>query len=290
LPAAHRSLLLFVAALIDLVGCDAASSANSREADTPNQQAAEIIVSCEPWERVPIEGTKAVLVNNVWNEQWANGQAHSQCLRKQPEAGGFRYGWRWEWPAYRPYSSYAAPEALIGWKAWDGGSSTTTELPKRLAALRALKLGFGVEVAADATYNLNATMWLTRSDVAKAEIDPTDITNEVMVWFKNPGGLGGGGESDGTVTLGGLTFDVSHIVNHSDDSGGTPHTWTMVTYISQTDADQADFDLNLVLLDVVQKGLAESSFAVGGVELITEIFGGAGSLWLDRFDVTVETL
>lgn len=247
----------------------------------------ETVISCQSWHREPIPGTQNVLVNNTWNEQYAMGEPWTQCLLRRETAAGAQFGWRWDWPPYKPYQSYAAPEALFGWKAWDGGASTTPDLPKRIHAISRLNLDFAVEVVADDTHNLNATMWLTRSDVASAERNPSDITAEIMVWFHNPAGLGGGNTSDGSVTLGDLTFDVSHIVNHGDGSGNSPNTWTMITYISDTSQLATSFDLALVLQDSVAKGLVEPEHAVGGVELITEVFGGSGTLWLDRFDVAV---
>jgi hypothetical protein len=42
----------------------------------------------------------------------------------------------------------------------------------------------------------------------------------------------------------------------------------------------------LVLDDCISKGLVKATHAVGSVELITEIFGGKGELWLDHFGVT----
>jgi hypothetical protein len=71
-------------------------------------------ISCRPWYRQTLPGSDAVLVNNTWNEQWANGQAFSQCLRQRTHDGVVQYGWQWSWPRYRPYTSYAAPEALFG--------------------------------------------------------------------------------------------------------------------------------------------------------------------------------
>ena len=273
------------------VGCDHASK------NGPGLQAGgggggespadgETVISCESWHREPIPGTQNVLVNNTWNEQYADGEPWTQCLLRRETAAGPQFGWRWDWPSYKPYQSYAAPEALFGWKAWDGGASTTPDLPKRIAAMAALNLDFAVDIVADDTHNLNATMWLTRSDVATAERNPPDITAEIMVWFRNPAGLGGG-NSDGSVTLGDLTFDVSHIENHGDGSGNAPNTWTMITYISQTPLLSANFDLALVLQDCVAKGLVAPEHAVGGVELITEVFGGRGRLWMERFNVSV---
>jgi len=42
----------------------------------------------------------------------------------------------------------------------------------------------------------------------------------------------------------------------------------------------------LILDDAVRKRLVEPGQVVGGVELISEIFGGSGELWLERFQVT----
>ena len=44
-----------------------------------------------------------------------------------------------------------------------------------------------------------------------------------------------------------------------------------------------NFDLKLILDDAVNKGLVDPGHVVGGVELISEIFGGSGELWLERF-------
>jgi len=97
--------------------------------------------------------------------------------------------------------------------------------------------------------------------------------------------LGGGIEYDGQVTLGDIPFKVWHQVNQPDASGGTTHTWTMIIYEAQVDLHAAVFDLKLVLDDATQKALVDPTHAVGGVELITEVFGGSGELWLDRFEV-----
>jgi hypothetical protein len=245
------------------------------------------IISCTPWYREPLPASSGVLVNNTWNAGWANGQPYSQCLLRRTTACGTQVGWRWDWPEYRPYTSYAAPEVLYGWKPWDGGASTTPGLPARIDQLESLKVDFAVDLTADDTHNLNLTTWLMQSDVATPLPSPEGITNEIMVWFSNPARLGGGIPYDGVVTLDGLEFDVWHLENHSDDSGGSMHTWTMVIYASRESHLARRFDLKLVLDDVVQKGLAPSSAAVGGVELVTEVFGGSGELWLDRFLVDV---
>ncbi|HEY3494934.1 MAG TPA: hypothetical protein VGK73_09620 [Polyangiaceae bacterium] len=244
-------------------------------------------ISCEPWVRVPIGASESVLINNFWNEAWAEGKPYSQCLLRRTTDAGEQYGWNWSWPEYKPYSSYAAPEALFGWKAWDGGASTTTQLPRRIDAIESLELDFAAEVAAGATHNFNATMWITATDTASATKNPADIRSEIMVWFADPADLAGGTFDDGEVSIGGVDFHLWHVVNQPDASGGTTHTWTMLTYAAKNDRYRGSFDLKLVLNDAVERGLVEPEYAVGGVELITEVFGGSGELWLERFDVSV---
>lgn len=265
-------------------GCGDPVSAPSVDAE-PKETTSTI--SCEPWHREPVPGKPQVLVNNVWNEQWADGQPYSQCLLERSTPSGVEYGWSWAWPEYKPYSSYAAPEVLFGWKAWDGGASTSVDLPRRIDSIESMNVDFSVEIAADPTYNLNTTLWVTATGEVTQGPNPDDIRNEIMVWFKNPADLGGGITYDGDVTLGGFEFEVWHLVNQPDASGGTTHTWTMVIYAAKTDHDQVTFDLKLMLDDAVAKGLVDPTHTVGGVELITEIFGGSGELWLDHFDVDV---
>jgi len=43
----------------------------------------------------------------------------------------------------------------------------------------------------------------------------------------------------------------------------------------------------VLLDDAVERGFVDANHAVGGVELISEVFGGSGELWIERFDVRV---
>jgi hypothetical protein len=287
-----------LALILPALACATTSTPSAPDAGAstlPTDTAVEVpvstddVLSCQPWFRQAIAGTDGVLVNNLWNEQWAGGSPHSQCLLQRPKAdGSMQYGWRWDWPAYKPYTSYAAPEVLVGWKAWDGGKSTLVGMPRRIDALASLKVDFAVQIPSTTTptYNLNTTMWVTETDVATSQPNPSDIRNEIMVWFANPAGLGGGITYDGEVTLAGIVFDVWHLVNNPDASGVSTQTWTMIIYAARGDRQAVSFDLKLVLDDCISKGLVKATHAVGSVELITEIFGGKGELWLDHFGVT----
>jgi hypothetical protein len=246
------------------------------------------VLSCVDWYRYPIPNTNNVFINNVWNEQHAGTYPYRQCLTERNLGGGQQYGWSWDWPACDTSTSFAAPEVLFGRKAWDGGASTTPNLPKRIGAIQSLVVDFGVDVVADACYNLNTTMWLTQSDAAPTDPDPQDVTTEVMVRFNDAGNIGGCCALDGNVTLGGIAFEVWHQDAHADASGTTTYTWKMVIYENRTPITDTQFDLALVLQDMVSRGLVQSTNAVQGVELITEVSGGSGQLWLNRFNVTVQ--
>lgn len=244
-------------------------------------------ISCEPWHRVELPGSDAVLINNTWNEQWAQGKPWTQCLLRRTHNGVVQYGWRWSWPPFRPYSSYAAPEALFGWKAWDGGPSTTSLLPEKIDALQSLKVDFAVNLSAQGHYNLNTTLWLFhRKPVATWFREPDIISGQLMVWFAHEPREFGGLESAGKVTLDGVTFDVWYQRDHGDESGGSGQKWTMIVYVNRENSLRQDFDLKRVLDDAVSKGLVDPGHVVGGVELISEVSGGSGELWLERFQVT----
>jgi Glycosyl hydrolase family 12 len=259
---------------------DAGTGAGS-DAGTPDT------LSCTDWYRYPIPSSENVLINNVWNEQHAGTNPYRQCLTERNASEGVQYGWSWDWPACDTSTSFAAPEVVFGRKPWDGGLSTSSSLPKQVDAIQELLVDFGVEIVADACYNLNTTLWLTQSDTAPTDPDPQDVTTEVMVRFNDAGHLGGCCTLDGSVTLGGVPFQVWHQDGHADASGTTTYTWKMVIYESGTPLTDAQFDLALVLKDLVSRGLVQSTNAVQGVELITEVSGGSGHLWLDRFNVVV---
>ncbi len=278
--------MTFVAAAAD-AGCGGACSLDAGAGGAPDAGTGEVL-SCMDWYRDPIPNTEDVLINNVWNAQHAGSFPYRQCLTDRDAAGGEQYGWSWDWPACDTSTSFAAPEVMFGRKPWDGGASTSPALPKQIGAVQGLVVDFGVDVAADPCFNLNTTMWLTQSDAAPADPDPQDVTTEVMVRFDDAAHLGGCCTLDGTVTLGGATFQVWHQDDHADASGGTTYTWTMVIYESTTPITAARFDLALVLKDMVSRGLVPATNAVQGVELISEVSGGSGQLWLDHFDVAVQ--
>jgi hypothetical protein len=81
-------------------------------------------------------------------------------------------------------------------------------------------------------------------------------------------------------------------MRRSENGGSTDYRptqkWTMIIYAAREDLQAVSFDLKLVLDDCVKRGLVEATHSVGVVELITEIFGGKGALWLDDFGVTVK--
>jgi hypothetical protein len=176
---------------------------------------------------------------------------------------------------------------LFGRKPWDGGDSTTPDLPRRIDALPSLLLDYDLQIMAGPSYNLNATMWLTQTEAAPATPDPQNVVAEVMVRFNNPLAISGGHVADGQASLGGTQFKVSHQDGHADASGGSSYTWKMVVYEALSSSLTGRFDLALVLQDMLAKGLAKAQNAVQGVELITEVSGDKGEVWLSRFAVSV---
>lgn len=266
-------------------GCTGGACSVDAGTETGLDAGAGEILSCMDWYRYPIPSTENVLINNVWNAQHAGAYPYRQCLMERDVGGAAQYGWSWDWPSCDTSTSFAAPEIMFGRKPWDGGASTSLGLPRQIDAIAGLVVDFGVEVVADACYNLNTTLWLTQSDAAPADPDPQDVTTEVMVRFNDAGHIGGCCTLDGNVTLGGVAFQVWHQDGHADASGTTGYTWTMVIYESGNAITDTQFDLALVLKDMVSRGLVQATNAVQGVELITEVSGGS-----DRSGSTDSTL
>jgi len=57
-------------------------------------------------------------------------------------------------------------------------------------------------------------------------------------------------------------------------------------YVSRENSLRRSFDLKLILDDAARKRLVDPGHVGGGGELISEILGGSGQLWLERFRVT----
>lgn len=231
----------------------------------------------------------AVLTNNVWNPQPAGSFPHEQCVRGRDTAAGPQYGWRWKWPSPGQAGSvFSNPALVYGLKPWLAGSTTDPRLPAAVATLAEFSLAFDLESGSNGVHNTVATLWLTRARRSSPDPNPGEISTTVMVWAHDKG-MTPAGTLVGSVTAGGLVFDVYYAPSVGDPAA---YTWKYVAYrLRGGKLDVATtFDLKALLADAVSRGYVSASEYVASVEIGNEIQGGSGYTWLRSVQLRLGSL
>ena len=260
-----------MAGCVPVAGDDMA--AGSEVAPAPRSAPDEPQAHCADWTELTDSGL--IYQNNVWGK--GDLVDYEQCLLTRTVDGMVEYGWRWQWPAGSGRVK-AYPEVIYGHKPWNK-ASTTPFLPARLASIRKLSIAYAVELSAQGAYNLAYDIWVTGS-VPPA---PDTITHEVMIW------LAGTFEAQprrflaGRVMVDGATYDLYLHPEFHGESGAD-----YIAFVSREARLQGTIDVRRFLDYLVEHDHVPGDHYVAAVELGSEVVDGAGELWLQRFEVTVE--
>jgi hypothetical protein len=225
-----------------------------------------------------LETSLGRFTNNVWNKQAAGQAPYRQCIRSRKAAAGQEFGWSWEWPA-RGTAFVSFPAVVMGWKPWNGGTSTRPELPVRADEIRVMRLSYTIQTSARGRHNLAAAIWLTRTGKTQRDANPTDISADINIWTDgfemNPTG-----KQLGNVTIGGTAFEVWNSQNMGDASGANAARWNHVVYRSTSRQVSASLDIKGIIDDAVARGLVSPQHYVSSIELGNEIMSGRGETWI----------
>jgi len=177
------------------------------------------------------------------------------------------------------------PSFFIG--SYSGNSTAGSNLPKQVSALTKVPTVLSTNAKSKGTSNYNASydVWFTASGAPLSSFDysPGPGGAYLMVWLFMPSDRqprGGGPHARGQ-KVGSLpgTWDVWV------DSSNPP----CISYVSTTQIETLDFDLNQVIQDAVTKGYGITSsmylsIIFGGFE----VWGGADGLQLEAFCASVQ--
>ena len=270
------STALLCLALFLLAGCETA-----KEPLPISSDAAGVSTYCRDWAR--LQHAEFLYENNVWGQGAISGGDRLQCLLKRVVEGNVQYGWRWQWPR-RGGNVKAYPEVIYGYKPWST-YSTTANLPRRITEINELTVAYDVSMRARGRYNLAFDIWVTDND----RPTPSAITHEIMIWVGERAHAfepeqGGPVKR---VTIGGAMYDL--------------HIRPRAEWLAEHDAPDVGFiafnalkaqlsgviDLKEFLDYLTENGNLPADGYVASVELGNEVVHGAGELWLNGYEISV---
>ncbi|MGW0548231.1 glycoside hydrolase family 12 protein [Streptomyces altiplanensis] len=163
--------------------------------------------TCDKWGNTSLNGY--TLYNNIWGSG-----AGSQCVWAN---SGTTWGVWADHPATSGIKSYPNSKKVIG---------------KSITALSSLSSSYNVTVPSSGDYNTSYDIW------------DTDYDYEIMLWVNHNGNVGALGSYQGTVTLGGHTWDtykgnnganeVFSFLRTSDSASGTVNILPVLKWIKDT--------------------------------------------------------
>lgn len=258
-----------------------AAAGTAASADTPPVPARE--ASCADGYETDTDVGR--LTNNMWNKQAAGGASYRQCIRYRGDPPEREYGWTWSWPE-EGQTLLAFPQTVFGWKPWNGGTSTTPELPIRIDRIRDLRLAYEMETAATGKHNLATALWLTRTGRTGAEPDPADISADINIWTDGFD-FEPSGDRIGEATIDGIAFEVWHDEDMGDASAANSNRWTHVVYRSTARHTSLALDVRKILQDAIGRELVSPSHYVSSVEVGNEVMTGDGETWIKALSLEV---
>jgi hypothetical protein len=223
--------------------------------------------------------------NNMWNKQAVGKAPYRQCIRSRKTMAAQEFGWSWEWPADGA-TFVSFPAVVMGWKPWNGGTSTHPQLPIRADQIRVMRLSYTMETSANGKHNLATALWLTRTGETHQDANPADISADINVWIDGLE-MSPAGKQLATVTIGGIAFEVWNSQNMGDASGANTARWNHMVYRSTSRQLSASLDIKGIIDDAVARELVSSHHYVSSIELGNEVMSGRGETWIKALSLEI---
>ncbi|GGT74999.1 hypothetical protein ABT368_23375 [Streptomyces althioticus] len=197
--------------------------------------------SCDQWGNTTLDGY--ILYNNIWGSG-----AGSQCVWAN---SGTNWGVWADHPNTGGIKSYPNSKKVIN---------------KPLSSLRSLTSSYRVTVPSAGAYNTSYDIW------------DTDHDYEIMLWVNHNGAVGPLGTSQGTVSLGGHTWNVFKGSNGANE---------VFSFLRTSDSTSGTVDILPVLKWIKDTKGWMGDETIGDVQFGYEITSSAGGLDFRTDSLTV---
>ncbi|MCK9170139.1 MAG: hypothetical protein M0P01_06955 [Treponema sp.] len=271
--------LLIVSALVLPALCSCTSV--NKDLDATYKPQGTITASAgKDWESV-LYNTQYRVVNNVWNKKAATG-SRFQTVFVENNGSSTGPGWQWDW-VNSSGMVVAYPEVIYGDKPWDPLSGIASPFPCQ-AGLCTITADFDASVNARGVYNMAFSVWCVSG--LPEGID--NITHEIMIWTMNRGMKPAGKKYADTV-IDGKEYSVYVKGGHTDNSGGSNHSWTYIAFEAKQDITSGPFPVSRFTDYLISQNLLDRTSYITSVELGNEIVSGTGCTEIQNYAVSVDT-
>ncbi|MFJ8538529.1 hypothetical protein [Streptomyces sp. NPDC093591] len=199
--------------------------------------------SCDQWGNTSLNGY--TLYNNIWGSG-----AGSQCIWAN---SGTNWGVWANHPNTGGIKSYPNSKKVIN---------------KTIASLGSLTSSYNVTVPSSGAYNTSYDIW------------DTDYDHEIMLWVNYNGAVGPIGTSQGSVSLGGHTWNVFRGSNGANN---------VYSFLRTSDSNSGTVDMKPILNWIASKGWMSTSETIGDVQFGYEITSSSGGLNFNTNNLTVSS-
>ena len=228
-----------------------------------------ILWAANEWAQIPADGERCILANNVWNKGRADVNFEQEVFVEELN-GKPALGWRWRSPWQMRPAIIAYPELICGNKPWDQPIGSYIGLPFH-PGQKQLSADYKIHLQATGSYNMAFELWA----VSQLPPDPASIHAEVMIWLANSGQRPSG-IYRGSLSTGGVSYDL-YINEHQHDASGTAkNEWIYVAYVARTAQLSGPLNFSPFLDDLRQRQILNSNQWITNVELGNEVADGAG--------------
>jgi len=247
---------------------------------------------CEAWPSVAYD--KYVVLNNTWNSRAMNSSAWNQKIYvNEDNFGNVRPTWSYDWLGQFDGGEIevkAYPEVLYGPKLGThiSGSKAETGLPELVRNLPEFVVNYSYSETGTAERNVALESFFHDSCNIAGPCDEVDNrVYEMMIWVENPTI-----RTPGDLALTGVMIDNrlwnvyikprsnKHYIAFTAQDSQPTGTLNWNRFVEWTSTWTAEKSVELGI-DVLSP-----DFCMGAIEIGTEMWWGAGSFTLNRFDVS----
>jgi hypothetical protein len=206
--------------------------------------------------------------NNLWGQSSGSGW---QCVWDTRNGSTIGWGTSWSW-SNQPSQVKSFSSTVLGWH-W-GWKTSGHELPVRLNAGRDIFTEARYRVSGSGTMNVAYDLWL--HDIPNPDW-PNNPTDEIMIWTYRSGGAGPLGTLQGSVNIGGATWDL-----YRGNIG-----WNVFSFIRRSNTTSVTLHLQDFLNNLIGRGWVANTKYLSSIEHGTEVFVGTGQLDVDAYTADI---
>ncbi|MCJ7729031.1 MAG: Ig-like domain-containing protein [Sedimentisphaerales bacterium] len=229
--------------------------------------AARAVELCGRWDSIDVLGGEYRISNNVWGGGPGVGE---QCLEAYPDSTYFAV-----YHSTHNDSGVCSYPFILRGCHW-GSCTQDSGMPIMVNNVISAPFSWSVDTnGAGGTWNVAYESWFSVAGGTAPD------AAELMIWINYNGGAGPAGSYQGTVSIGGHSWDV-YFVDWTGSAG-----WYYIAYKITSPADNVNLDLRDFMDDAIARGFLDPSWYLDAMEAGFEIWRDGEGLTSNSFSASV---